>query len=73
MGNPSNQPGNRLRDKLFSPLYIAVSLVMVIIVGNFFNWADAVYGTHLNSLSPVLVILTIVLFIMYIYRIFRSA
>ncbi|MPN47401.1 hypothetical protein SDC9_195003 [bioreactor metagenome] len=73
MANTSNQPRNRLRDKLFSPLYLAVTLVVVIVVGNFFNWADAVYGTHLNSFSPVLVLLTIVLFIMYIYRVFRSA
>lgn len=65
-------PENRLRDKLFSPLYLAIMLVAVIVTGNFFNWVDNVYGTNLNSFSPLLVILTIVLFVMYVYRAFRS-
>ncbi|MDD4600714.1 hypothetical protein SDC9_15148 [bioreactor metagenome] len=73
MGNAENATGNRLRDKLFSPLYIAIMLVAIIIMGNFFTWSDAVYGTHLIAFNPVLVLLTIVLFVLYIYRIFRSA
>lgn len=73
MGNSSKEVGNRLRDKLLSPLYIAIMLVGIIIIGNLFNWSDAVYGTHLIAFNPLLVILTIVLFAMYVYRVFRSA
>jgi len=72
MGYTSKGTGTRLRSKIFSPLYLAIMIVAVIIVGNLFNWADVVYGTHLNAFNPLLVILTVVFFSMYIYRVWKS-
>lgn len=63
------ETANRFSGKLFSPLYIAVTLVSVIIIGNLLNWADSVYGTHLNALKLVLAAITAFLFAAYIYRV----
>lgn len=60
---------SNLRTKLFSPLYLVIMIMSVIILGNFMNWADVVYGTHFNTLNPIMVLLTIILFGMYLYSI----
>jgi len=59
----------KLREKLLSPAYLAVMTIGIVILGNLFSYADNTFGTNLNFFNPVLVILAIVLFGMYIYSI----
>ncbi len=65
----SKEAAYTLREKVFSPLYISIALVLIIIVGNVCRWADDAYGTHLNKINPLLVFLAIFLFAVYIYSI----
>ena len=58
-----------LRTKIFSPLYLVIMTISVIILGNFMNWSDLAYGTNLNAFNPIMVLLTIILFVMYLYSI----
>lgn len=59
----------KLREKLLSPAYLAIMTIGFIVLGNLFNYSDRAFGTNLNCLSPILVLLVVILFGMYIYTI----
>lgn len=52
--------------KVYSPLYILIALIVVIIAGNVCRWLDYEYGTAFNAFNPVLVAAAVFLFVMYI-------
>lgn len=60
---------SKLREKFLSPAYLAVMTIGIVILGNLFNYLDNTFGTNLNCLNPLLVLLAIILFGMYIYSI----
>lgn len=60
---------SNLRTKLFSPLYLVIMMISVIIAGSFMNRTDAFYGTQFNMLNSIMVVLIIILFGMYFYSI----
>ncbi len=60
---------HKIREKLRSPAYLAVLTIGIIILGNLFRYLDNTFGTHLDKLNPVLVLLVIILFVLYIYNI----
>ncbi|MEN6414898.1 MAG: hypothetical protein ABFC84_19335 [Veillonellales bacterium] len=72
MAKTGNGIVNSLKQKIFSPLYLAIMLILVIVAGNLFNWSDAAYGTHLNAFNPWLVLLTLVLFSLYGYCVWKQ-
>ena len=69
MDKTSKELLGKLREKLLSPAYLAVMTIGIVILGNLFNYLDNTFGTNLNCLNPLLVLLAIVLFGTYIYRI----
>ena len=60
---------SNLLTKLFSPFGLVMMMMSMIMLGNFINGLDAVYGTHLNTLNPIMVLLTITFYGMYLYSI----
>jgi len=60
---------SNLRIKLFSPLYLVIMTISVILIGNFLNWLAAFYDTRFTMLNSIMVILIIILFGMYLYSI----
>ncbi|MBP2641313.1 MAG: hypothetical protein H6Q66_2264 [Firmicutes bacterium] len=69
MDKTSKELLGKLREKLLSPAYLAVMTIGIVILGNLFNYLDNTFGTNLNCLNPLLVLLAIVLFGTYIYSI----
>lgn len=53
-----------------SPLRLASFAVLLIMIGNFFDWLDAVYQMRLHALNPLLATLVTILFCLYLYRVF---
>lgn len=68
----AKEMANSMREKMFSPAYICIMIVLTIIIGNFCRWSDAAYGTHFDVINPLLVLLTVVLFATYIYGIWSK-
>ncbi|MBP1764567.1 MAG: hypothetical protein H6Q65_1625 [Firmicutes bacterium] len=60
---------HNLREKFRSPFYLAVMTIGIIILGNIFHYLDNTFGTQLDQLNPLLVLIVIVLFGLYIYSI----
>jgi len=60
---------HKVREKLRSPFYLAVMTIGMVILGNIFHYLDNTFGTHLDKLNPLLVLIVIVLFGLYIYSI----